>query len=51
MMSAYEREVLVEALKSTRGNVSQASRMLGTTARIFSYRLRKLKIRPTQYRA
>ncbi len=50
MMSAYEREILVEALKNTRGNVSQASRMLGTTQRIFSYRLRRLKIKPAQYR-
>ena len=31
-MSSYEREILVEALKSTRGNMAKAARALGTTA-------------------
>ena len=50
LMSSYEREILVEALKSTRGNMAKAARALGTTARIFSYRTRKLDIDPADYR-
>ena len=49
-MSSYEREILVEALKSTRGNMAKAARMLGTTTRIFSYRARRLGINPRTYR-
>ena len=51
MMGAYESEILVEALKNSRGNMAKAARLLGTTQRIFSYRSRKLGIQPRQYRA
>ena len=51
MMGAYEREILVEALKNARGSVAKAARLLGTTARIFAYRGKKLGIDPKQYRA
>ncbi|MFT3925689.1 MAG: sigma 54-interacting transcriptional regulator [Myxococcales bacterium] len=40
-MMAYEREILVEAMKNTGGNQAQAARVLGTTARILGYRLRR----------
>ena len=50
MMGAYETEILVEALKNSRGNMAKAARLLGTTQRIFSYRSRKLGIDPKQYR-
>ena len=50
MMGAYETEILVEALKSTRGNMAKAARLLGTTQRIFSYRTGKLGILARQYR-
>ncbi len=50
MLSSYEREILVEALKNTRGNMSKAARLLGTTTRIFSYRADKLGIDPRQYK-
>jgi Nif-specific regulatory protein len=51
MMGAYEREILVEALKNARGSVAKAARLLGTTTRIFAYRGKKLGIDPKQYRA
>ena len=51
MMAAYEREILVEALKNSRGNMARAARLLGTTARIFSYRVDKLVIDAQSYRA
>ena len=50
MMSSYEHEILVEALKNARGNVTKAARLLGTTSRIFSYRAEKLDIDSQQYK-
>ena len=50
LMSAYEREILTEALKNARGNMAKAARLLGTTPRILSYRSQKLGIQPRQYR-
>ena len=51
LTNAYEREILSEALKGATGNVAKAARMLGTTARIFTYRARKLGLDPKSYRA
>lgn len=50
MMAAYEREILTEALKNARGNVSKAARLLHSTNRIVSYRCRKLGIDARRYR-
>jgi Nif-specific regulatory protein len=41
VMMAYEREILIEAIKNANGNQSQAARALGTTPRILGYRLRR----------
>ena len=50
MMSSYEREIVVEALKNARGNVTKAARVLGTTTRILSYRAGKLQIEPREFK-
>ena len=50
MMSSYEREILTEALKNARGNVTRAARVLGTTTRILSYRAGKLEIEPREFK-
>ena len=50
LMESYEREILVEALKNGRGNMARAARLLGTTPRIFTYRVQKLGIAPRQYK-
>ena len=50
MMLAYEREILIEALKNARGNMAKAARLLGTTPRIFTYRTKRLAIEPHQYK-
>ena len=50
LMQAYEREILVEALKNARGNMAKAARILGTTTRILSYRLQKLDIDPKPHK-
>jgi Nif-specific regulatory protein len=43
-MSAYERDLIQDALKSTRGNRAKAARLMRTTDRIFNYKVRKLGI-------
>ena len=35
LVSSYEREILVEALKNAKGNMAKAARVLGTTTRIY----------------
>jgi Nif-specific regulatory protein len=40
-VEAYEKELVQDALKSTRGNRAKASRLLGVTERIINYKIRK----------
>jgi hypothetical protein len=40
-LDAVEKEALTEALALARGNRARAARLLGTTERIFNYRVRK----------
>jgi Nif-specific regulatory protein len=41
MVAAYEKELIVDALKDARGNQSKAARILGTTKRIIQYKIQK----------
>jgi Nif-specific regulatory protein len=43
-VSAFERDLLQDALKTTRGNRAQAARLLDTTERIFNYKIRRYAI-------
>ena len=45
-----EKEMIVDALKHTRGNISQAAKALHTTVRKLSYKAGKYAIDPRQYR-
>ncbi len=45
----FERELLIDALKSSRGNMRQAAMALKTTERIFGYKVNKYAIIPKQY--
>ncbi len=47
----YEREIIIDALKSARGNKAKAARFLSTTERILGYRIKKLDIQPKKYRS
>jgi Nif-specific regulatory protein len=38
---AFEREMLIEAMKNARGNMAAAARALESTPRILAYRLKK----------
>jgi Nif-specific regulatory protein len=46
----FERDLLIDALKSNRGSMRQAARALKTTERIFGYKVRMYAIQPKQYR-
>ncbi len=50
LINSYEREVLVDALKTHRGNCAAAARGLKTTQRIFNYRLKRLGVEPKSYK-
>jgi Nif-specific regulatory protein len=41
---AFEKDAMLDALKSARGNRAKAARLLSTTERIFNYRVRKYGI-------
>jgi len=49
-LEKYERELIIDALKSGRGNKAKAARLLSTTERIIGYRIGKLNIAPKKYR-
>jgi Nif-specific regulatory protein len=50
-MEAFEKDALLDALKSARGNRAKAARLLGTTERIFNYRVRKYGIDWRRFKA
>ena len=50
MMNAYERELVVDALKRCRGNRAAAARHLRTTLRVLNYAVKRLAINPKKYK-
>jgi len=49
-MDAVERELIVEALKNSRGNKAKAARELGVTERLMGLRVKKHGIDPRRFR-
>jgi Nif-specific regulatory protein len=45
----FEADLLVDALKSARGSVAEATRLLASTERIVRYKLRKFGIDPSRF--
>jgi len=43
-VDAYEKDLIQDALKTTRGNRAKAARLLDTTERVLNYKVRKLDI-------
>ena len=43
-LEAFEKDALLDALKSARGNRAKAARLISTTERIFNYRVKKYGI-------
>jgi Nif-specific regulatory protein len=49
-MEIFERELLIDSLKSSRGNMRKAAEALKTTERIFGYKVKNYGINPKLYR-
>jgi Nif-specific regulatory protein len=49
-VAVFERDIIVDALKRTGGNMAESSRILGATPRIVRYKIRQLGIDPKRYR-
>ena len=45
----YEKELIIDALKNSGGNMAEAARLLKTTERVVSYTIKKLRINPKSY--
>jgi Nif-specific regulatory protein len=50
-VEAFERDLLQDALKTTRGSCARAARLLRTTERIFNYKVRKYNIDVRRFKA
>lgn len=50
LVGAFERSLIVDALKDARGNQSEAARILGTTKRIIQYKVAKYAIDTRRFR-
>ncbi|HET6490849.1 MAG TPA: helix-turn-helix domain-containing protein [Syntrophales bacterium] len=49
-VDAYERALVMEALRTAKGNQSHAAKILGTSQRIVNYKIQKYGIDTTQFR-
>jgi Nif-specific regulatory protein len=49
-MAAFEKDLLLDALKISRGNRAKAARLLRTTERIFNYRLKRHALDAARFR-
>ena len=50
-VAAYEKDLVQDALKTARGNCAKAARLLGTTERIFNYKVKKYGIDVDRFRS
>jgi len=46
----YEKELIIDALKNSGGNMAEAARLLKTSERVVSYSIKKLRVNPKSYR-
>jgi Nif-specific regulatory protein len=49
-VAAYEKDLIQDALKTTRGNRAKAARLLATTERVFNYKVRKYAVDSQRFR-
>ena len=49
-LAGVERDLIADALKSSRGNMAHAARMLKTTERVIRYKVSKYEINPKRFR-
>src|ERR1051326_6687656 len=49
-VASYEKDIVIDALKTTRGNRAKAARLLATTERIINYKVHKYGIASERFR-
>ncbi len=49
-VAAFERDLILDALKSNKGSVAKAARSLGSTERIIAYKIKKAGIDPRRFK-
>ena len=49
-IASYEKDILLDALKTTRGNRTKAASLLRTTERVINYKIRKYEIDVNRFR-
>ena len=49
-VEAFERDLIQDTLKSTRGNIAKASKMLDSTERILGYKIKRYMIDARRFR-
>lgn len=49
-VAAYEKDLIQDALKSSRGTIAKAARLLNTTERIISYKIKKYNIDVSRFK-
>jgi Nif-specific regulatory protein len=50
-VTSLERDLILDALKSARGNVARAARLLDASERVVAYKVRRLGLEPARFRA
>jgi Nif-specific regulatory protein len=50
-INAFEKDLIQDALKTTRGNRARAARLLDTTERILGYKVKKYEIDCRRFRS
>lgn len=50
LLDAYERDLIIDALKITLGNQSRAAELLGTSKRVINYKVHKYTINLRDFR-
>lgn len=49
-VEAFEKDLITDALKTTRGNCAKAAKLLDTTERILSYKIKRYEIKPQRFK-
>ena len=49
-VAIFERDIIVDSLKRTRGNMAASARELGTTPRILRYKVKNLNVDPEKFK-
>jgi Nif-specific regulatory protein len=51
LVEAFEKDLVLDALKTTRGNCARAAKLLATTERILNYKVRKYRISAGRFKS